>query len=163
MQRQFTRFLSTPTTTALGGLLFLLPIVVVSVLLAYVYRTVAVIHEVVKAWIPFESAIGLALLFGLVIVVLLAMCFVAGLLAQRAIGRRFTRTIEQQLIQIYPKYAIYRDLLAGKLGGGENAPSLQPVLVRKDGVLTIAFEVDRLANHLVVVFFPAHRTPGMDP
>ena len=147
-------------TTALGGVFFLLPIVVVVIVLAYIYRTVATIHERLEPWIPFHSTTGIALLFCLAIVLLLAACFVAGLVARHAIGRHFSRSIEQQLITVFPKYGIYKDLLAGKIGGGENVPSLCPVLVKKDGVFSLAFQADRLANVVVVAYLPGTRTHG---
>ena len=77
--------------------------------------------------------------FCLAIVLVIAACFVAGLVARHAIGRHFSRSIKQQLITVYPKYGIYKDLLAGKIGGGWNVPSLCPVLVKKDGVFLLAF------------------------
>lgn len=141
-------------TTALGGVFFLLPIVVVGIVLAYIYRMVATIHERLEPWIPFHSTTGIALLFCLAIVLLLAACFVAGLVARHAIGRHFSRSIERQLITAFPKYGIYKDLLAGKIGGGENVPSLCPVLVKKDGVFSLAFQADRLANGVVVAYLP---------
>ena len=96
-------------TTALGGVFFLLPIVVVGIVLAYIYRMVATIHERLEPWIPFHSTTGIALLFCLAIVLLLAACFVAGLVARHAIGRHFSRSIEQQLITVFPKYGISVD------------------------------------------------------
>jgi len=140
--------------TAIGGVLFLLPIAVVIVLLGYVLKIVMSVHEVLKAWIPFDSATGIALLFGLAVVLLFVACFVAGLLAHRAIGAHFTRTIESHLMKVYPKYGIYKDLLAGNFGGEENAPTLSPVLVRREGCLYPAFQADRLASGLIVVYFP---------
>jgi uncharacterized membrane protein len=154
MDRKRGNSRGTLRTTALGGVLFLLPIVVIGVLLSYVYRVAAAAYLYVKPWLPFDSVISIANLFCLLTVLLLVACFVAGLFAQRAIGRFLTRTIEQQLIKVYPKYAIYKDLLAGKLGGDENVPSLRPVSVWKEGVVYLAFEADRLANGLVVVYFP---------
>ena len=48
-------------TTALGGVFFLLPIVVVGIVLTYIYRMVATIHERLEPWIPFHSTTGIAL------------------------------------------------------------------------------------------------------
>jgi len=141
-------------TTAIGGVLFLLPIVAVIVLLGYVLKAVVSVHGVLREWIPFDSATGIALLFSLAVVLILAACFVAGLIAHRAIGIHFSRTMESHLMKVYPKYGIYKDILAGKFGGTENAPSLSPVLVRKDECLYPAFQADRLANGLIVVYFP---------
>ena len=53
---------------------------------------------------------------------------------------------------MFPKYGIYKDLLAGKIGGVEHVPSLCPVLVKKDGVFSLAFQADRLANGVVVAY-----------
>ena len=141
-------------TTAIGGVLFLLPIVVVIVLLGYVFKAVVSVHGVLKEWIPFDSATGIALLFVLAVILIFAACFVAGLIAHRAIGVHFSRTMESHLMKVYPKYGIYKDLLAGKFGGAENAPSLSPVLVRKGEFLYPAFQADRLASGLIVVYFP---------
>ena len=108
-------------TTALGGVFFLLPIVVVGIVLAYIYRTVATIHEHLEPWIPFHSTTGIASLFCLTIVLLLAACFVAGLVARQAIGRHLSRSIEQQLITVFPKYCTFPDLPASR-GGPHEAP-----------------------------------------
>ncbi len=55
---------------------------------------------------------------------------------------------------IFPKYAIYKDLLAGNIGGAAHLPSLKPVCVRLDDSRRLAFEADRLANGLVSVYLP---------
>jgi uncharacterized membrane protein len=154
MKTQLSNRLGFLRTTAIGGVLFLLPVAVIVVLLGYVFQAVVSVHKVLKEWIPFDSATGIALLFGLAIVLLFAACFVAGLIAHRAIGVHFSRTVESQLMKVYPKYGIYKDILAGKFGSDKNAPSLSPVLIKKEDCLFPAFQADRLANGLVVVYFP---------
>ncbi len=145
--------------TALGGLLFLLPLAVVVGLLGYLYSFVVVIYEPLKEWIPVRSAAGIALLFGAAILVLLFGCFAAGLMAHRAIGRRVSQFIEKYLTTFFPKYAIYKDILAGNIGGTWNVPSLKPVKVATRECQRIAFESDRLADGTVVVFFPGAPDP----
>jgi uncharacterized membrane protein len=154
MKDQVSKSFSFVRTTAMGGILFLLPLVVVAALLAYVYQIVVAAHKHVQPWLPFDSATGFALLLGFALAVLLLACFVAGLLARRAIGARFSGTIEKQLMKVFPKYGIYKDLLAGKIGGDENVPLLRPVLVNKEGLHCLAFQADRLANGLIVAYFP---------
>ncbi len=154
MREQLNDSLGAARTTALGGLLFLIPIVVIGVALGYVYHMVASGYHHLKPWIPFDSATGIMLVFCLAVIVLLLACFVFGLIARRAIGRHFSGTLERQLIKVYPKYAIYKDMLAGHLGGSDTVPSLHPVQVCRGGLVHLAFESDRLANGLVVVYFP---------
>ncbi len=141
-------------TTALGGILFLLPLVVVSVLLGYVYSFVIVVYEPLQERIPVSTPTGLGILFLIAVAIILLLCFVSGLLARRAIGRKFSQTVEKQLMMVFPKYAIYKDLLAGNIGGDENFPSLKPVCVRFDDCRRFAFESDRCADGLVTVYLP---------
>lgn len=140
--------------TALGGLLFLLPLAVVVGLLAYVYSFVVVAYESIEVWIPFHSTTGIAMLFAATVALLLVLCFLAGLMAHRAIGRKFSQFLEKYLTTLFPKYAIYKDLLAGNIGGTRDVPSLRPVLVTTPECQRIAFESDRLNETQVVVFFP---------
>ena len=140
--------------TALGGVLFILPLAVVIGLLGYVYSFVVVLYEPLKDWIPVHTAAGVALLFAVAVAGLLFACFAAGLMAHRAIGRKLSQFVEKYLTTFFPKYAIYKDLLAGNIGGTRNVPSLKPVLVTTPECRRIAFESDRLPDNSAVVFFP---------
>ncbi len=154
MKQQIGKSFGFLKTTALGGILILLPLVVVGALLGYVYSMVIVVREPLEAWVPVNTPTGLALLFLSAVALLLLLCFVAGLLAGRALVRKFSQTIEKQLTTLFPKYAIYKDLLAGNIGGTEHFPSLKPVYVRFDDCHRLAFEADRLSNGLVAVYLP---------
>ena len=163
MREQIGQSIGFFRATALGGLLFLLPIAVIIGILGYVYSFAVALYEPVKGhledYIPFRDATGIALLFGAGVALLLAVCFTAGLVAHRAIGRRFASLIEKYLTTLFPKYAIYRDLLAGNIGGTQNVPSLKPVTVQMPGCRRIAFESDRLPDGDVMVFFPGAPDP----
>lgn len=141
-------------TTALGGLFFLLPLAVIGGILGYVFSMVSVIYEPLKKRFPIDDPAWLALLFGISVGILLILCFSAGIIARRAIGRKFSRTIEKQLMTVFPKYAVYKDLLADNIGGPDNIPSLKPVCIRCGESHRLAFEADRLANGLVSVYMP---------
>lgn len=154
MKQHIGRSIGFVKATALGGVLFLLPLAAVVVLLGYVYSFVVVIYEPVREWVPVTSATGIAMLFAAAIVVILLACFAAGLVAHRAIGRRCAAFIEKYLTTFFPKYVIYKDLLAGNIGGARNVPSLRPVLVVTSECRRIAFESDRLPDGSVAVFFP---------
>lgn len=154
MKETIGRSIGFVRATALGGVLFLLPMAVVIGLLAYVYSFVAAAYEPLREWIPFHSTAGIAMLFGVAVAILLCLCFLGGLMAHRAIGRRFAGLIEKYLTTVFPKYAIYKDLLAGNIGGTRDVPSLKPVLVSTPECRRIAFESDRLNDSHVVVFFP---------
>ena len=154
MKEQIGRSIGFFKATALGGVLFILPLAVVIGLLGYVYSFVVVLYEPMQDWIPVHTGAGIAMLFAVAVVALLLICFAAGLMAHRAIGRRFSQLIEKYLTTVFPKYAIYKDLLAGNIGGTRDVPSLKPVLVKTPECERIAFESDRTDDTHVVVYFP---------
>lgn len=145
--------------TALGGVLFILPLAVVLGLLGYVYSFVVVVYEPLKEWVPVDSAAGIAFLFAIAIGILLLACFAAGLMAHRAIGRGVSQFVEKYLTTFFPKYAIYKDILAGNIGGTWNVPSLKPVMIKTPECQRIAFESNRLPDGSVVIFFPGAPDP----
>lgn len=141
-------------TTALGGLFFLLPLAVLGALLGYVYSIVSVVYEPLKERIPVSTAAGMAALFAIAVGIVLLLCFISGIIARRAIGRKFSKTVEKQLMTVFPKYAVYKDLLADNIGGPDNIPSLTPICVRFNDFHQLAFEADRLVNGMVAVYLP---------
>lgn len=146
-------------TTAVGGLVFLLPMVVIGALLGYVYNAALLIYEPLKTHLPVSSALVITFLFLAALAILLMLCFVCGLAARRAIGRKFSESIEKQLVTVFPKYAIYKDILAGNVGGSGLAPSLTPVTIRFNDVMRIGFEADRTDQGLVVIYLPGSPDP----
>ena len=133
-------------TTAIGGLLFLLPLAVIGALLGYVYNAVLVVYTPLREYLPVSSTLGVLLLFLIAVAIVLFLCFVCGLAARRAIARQFTQTIEKQLVTVYPKYAIYKDILTGNISDGTIGPSLQPVTVRLDDMIRIGYEAGRTSR-----------------
>jgi uncharacterized membrane protein len=158
MFRKFDESLHFLRSTAIGGLFFLLPLAVLVGLLGQVYTVVAAVAvplgNSLPDWLPINTAVGIAFLFSASVALLVGVCFIAGFIARRAIGRRFSTTIEKQLITVFPKYAIYKDLLAGNLKHESEMPSLKPVLVSCPEGFRLALEADRLPGGWVVVFFP---------
>ncbi len=140
--------------TAIGGVFFLLPLAVLLFLLGQVYSIVLAVAVPLHDWLPLNTPLGIALLFGLAVAGLVLLCFASGIAARRAIGKKFTGTLEKQLATVFPKYTIYKDLLAGNLKHRDTGPSLVPVLVQVEEGYRVAFESDRLPGGLVVVFFP---------
>ncbi len=154
MQVKIAKSVNFLWATAIGGVFFLLPLAVVLVMLGQVYSVVRAIAQPLHAWLPVDSPTGIALLFSLAVAILVLLCFIAGIIASRAIGRQFSTTLENQVMTVFPKYAIYRDLLAGNLKHSHEVPSLTPILVSTVEGSRIAFESDRLLDGRVVVFFP---------
>ena len=154
MKQQIKRQYRILKTTAIGGLLFLLPLVVIGAAVGYVWNIVMMVYSVLKDVIPFDDAATLALLFVIAVLIVLLLCFLCGVLARRALARRFSKTLEKQLMTVFPKYGIYKDLLAGNIGGEEHAPSMKPICVQFSEFSRPAFETGRLEDGRVAVYLP---------
>ncbi len=159
MKERVTRTIGFLRTTAIGGLIFLLPLAVIGGLLGYVYNVVLGIYNPMKAYLPVDSATGTAILFLIAVAILVALCFLCGFLAKRAIARKFSELVEKYLVMAFPKYAIYKDILAGNVGGAAAAPSLTPITVRQDDAIRIGYEAGRTEKGLVIVYLPGSPDP----
>ena len=91
-------------TTLVGGILFLVPIVVLIIVLN---KALAIAHKLVDpiaARLPFESLIGLCTPHVLAITLLLIFCFVAGLFARTALAKRSVNWLESAVLSNVPRY-----------------------------------------------------------
>jgi uncharacterized membrane protein len=148
-------------TTAIGGLLFLLPLIVIGALIGQVVPIVLSIAEVLGEFIPLKTAGGIGLLILLAVVVVLLLCFAAGLLARRSLGRKISENFEKYLLLLFPRYGIIKDQMAGSIGGKNARPSMKPVLARLDDSLRMGFEIERPDTGLVTVYLPGSPDPWL--
>ena len=154
MQEPIKRHFGVLKTTAIGGLIFLLPLIVIGALLGQVVQIVLVVAEILGEWIPVDTVEGWTLLVLLALVFLVSLCFVAGLAARRSFAKRFSKKIEDKLTMFFPRYAIIKEQMAGSLGGDDIKPQLKPVIVTFDDSSRIAFEVDRTDDGRLAVYLP---------
>jgi uncharacterized membrane protein len=147
-------------TTAIGGLLFLLPLIVLGALIGQVVPIVLSVAEALSEFIPVKTPSGIAFLLALAIAILLLLCFAAGLLARWSLGQRISATFEKNLLLLFPRYAILKDQMAGTIGGEQTKPRMQPVLCRFDDSSRIGFETERGENGgPVTVYLPGSPDP----
>jgi uncharacterized membrane protein len=149
-------------TTAIGGLLFLLPLIVLGALVGQVAPIVLAGAAALGGFLPgfLKTPNGLALLILLTLVILLLLCFAAGLLAQWSWGKRLTEAFEKNVVWLFPRYAILKDQMADSIGGDHTRPQMRPVLVRFDDYMQIAFETERDTDSgRVAVYLPGSPDP----
>jgi len=130
-------------TTAIGGIFFLLPLVVVGALVGQVLQLVWIAAMAIQPYVPIQSAYGLSLLFIITVLLLLLLCFLAGMAARRSIGKGFTAWVERYLLMMFPRYAIFKEQLTGNIGGEVLRNQLIPVIVTVPEGRRLAMEVER--------------------
>lgn len=165
MRQQVQRHFGFLRTTLLGGVVFLLPLAVVGWLLAQGVQILwAVVSAVqtylaehpddVKAFTQLDAG-SYWLLLAAAVVLLIGICFVAGMIARRSLGQWFTTRAERYLLMLFPRYAVFKDQLTGNLGGA----TLKPAVVRIGPQTRIGMEVERDATGRVTVYLPGSPDP----
>lgn len=153
---KFIRFLK---TTAIGGLLFLLPLIVIGALIGQIVPIIMSVARGLGEVIPIKTPGGIGLLILLSIAALLFACFGAGLLARRSLGKKLSENFEKYLLLLFPRYAIIKEQMVSGIGGHKNTPTMKPVLVRFIDSQRIGFETERTDDGLVTVYLPGSPDP----
>lgn len=146
-------------TTALGGVIFLLPVIVIGALLGKVGQFVLAVATALNEALPIESARGWSLLVLFAIAIVLAACFCAGILARWTLSQRLSAWLEQNLTLFFPRYVIVKARMAGTIGGVQSKPDLKPILVNFSELSRVAFEVERTQPGCVTVYLPGSPDP----
>lgn len=145
-------------TTTIGGLVFMVPIIVIIMILGKAFDLMLKVARPIEKLMPIESIGGIALINLLALLAILVICFIAGVIARSAMAKKLYQNIDNGLLAI-PGYAFikaYTDSM--KLDQAEEK-IMQPVMVRLDDFSQIAFEVERLDNGQVVIYLPGAPDP----
>jgi uncharacterized membrane protein len=92
------------------------------------------------------------------ILLLLAFCFVVGLVVRTGPGLRVKNAFERAVLQKLPAYTFLRGL-AGRLTGRSEGHALQPALVEIEDALVPALIVEELDDGSYTVLVPSAPTP----
>ena len=145
-------------TTLIGGILFLIPLVMVVVVFGKAFQIMKIVATPLGKLIPIESVAGFALVEVLTAVIMLMCCLMAGLVARSSWGRNVYGKIDTILLQLIPGYSWVKGV-TGEISDEEAEDTFKPVLVRLDDQYQLGFEVDRAAEGLVAVYLPSAPDP----
>jgi uncharacterized membrane protein len=145
-------------TTVLGGVLFLIPFIIVVVVLGKGFRIMRIIAEKVDLFLPVDSVVGLPMIDLLAILFLFSCCFIAGFVAKSSWGRNIQNRIDDLLLQLVPGYAWIKGMTSS-VSAEEAAGVFKPVWIRLDDQYQVGFEVERCEGGLVAVFLPGAPDP----
>ncbi len=165
MRKHVVRHFGFLKTTLLGGIVFMLPLAVVGWLLGQGAQIVWTVFSAVQQYVSDHQKDieayadldtgGYVSLFAASLVLMLGICFVAGMIARRSLGQWFTGRAERYLTMLFPRYAVFKDQLTGNLGGG----TLKPALVRIGPATRVGMEVERDSDGRVIVYLPNSPDP----
>jgi len=145
-------------STLVGGLTFLIPLVLLVVVLKHALQLASKAAVPVAKVLPFSQLGGIAVVTLLAVAVLLLIAFLAGLVARTTVGRRMTHWFEDSILGGLPQYRMLKSMAEG-FAHVENGANLQPVLVFIDDVWQLAYRMEDLHDGWVAVFVPQSPTP----
>ncbi|MGE0823358.1 MAG: DUF502 domain-containing protein [Candidatus Binatia bacterium] len=145
-------------TTIVGGLVFLVPVVVLVIVIGKALQLSMKAAEPMARFIPVESVAGVALanIVGLIIIGLV--CFLAGLVARTSLASKAVREAETRVLWQIPGYAFVKGI-TDSFSANEEMATLHPVLARLDDAWQVAFEVERMPDGKVIVYLPGAPDP----
>ena len=128
-------------TTLIGGLLIVLPVYIAVLLI------LKALQGLVTAVKPITVAIPGSVKFEeiLAILILAAICFIAGLIVRTRAGLRAKNVIERRVLQRLPGYTLLRGL-TGRVMGEADDPAFAPCLAEIEEALVPALIVEELEN-----------------
>lgn len=141
-------------STLLGGLLFLLPLGIVVVVATRLFALARHVGDALHvALFPGAPSDLVPLVFAAG--VLVALAFLAGMLARSAVGARLFAWLDGRVLGHVPAYALVRRTVSDLAGGLEGlSDDVRVVLVRLDDASQVGFLMERRADGTCVVFLP---------
>jgi uncharacterized membrane protein len=140
-------------TTALGGVLFLVPMVFVVLILGKAFGIMKMVAAPLGRFFPLEHIAGIGLVNILALVIMLLVCLLAGLIASSRPALALYSRLDSLLMGLIPGYAWTKNVIAS-ISGDQNVEGFKPVLVTLDDMAQAGFEVERSSCGKVVVFLP---------
>ena len=142
--------------TLIGGLIVILPLGLLALVAEKIVEIIRPLANSIAAWLPrwfhFPDIVALVLL--------LLLCFVAGLLAETRAGQSAGNFFERVILNHIPGYSIVRSFTR-RIGNFEESEKFTPALVELEDALVPAFVVEKHIDGRYTVFVPSAPTPGV--
>ena len=152
--KKFSNFL---ITTTIGGVFFLIPLVILGVVLAKAVTFMMAVAQPMADWLPVDTIGGVALANIIAVLALVLLCFLAGLLARHALASAFVERLESKVLVNVPGYLMIKSLVSGfdesKVAG------LKPVALQLGTAERVGFEIEKLPDGRSMVFIPSPPNP----
>jgi uncharacterized membrane protein len=139
--------------TITGGLLFLIPIVLIIIVVGKAFRLLEPLLEKAVVWLHIETFVGVTFLTVLTALTLCLIAFIAGVMIRMDKVKRLAIAVEELILKFLPGFA-YLKAIAGEQDSTESRSKWNAVLLEDGDAWVIAFIVEQDANGYSTVFIP---------
>lgn len=138
-------------TTLTGGVLFLLPFVLIMIVLKEVLGYLFIISEPISRFLP-EIIFGLNGSNIVAVLLLIIICFISGLLFKTKGAKKIIDKLENNILNLIPGYALIKSLAADTIGQ-QIDHKMTPILIKDETSWNLAFLVEE-GLEFSTVFIP---------
>lgn len=153
-------FLDFVKTTLVGGLLFVVPAMLIALLVKNALALVGQILAPIVKLLPVHNIAGIAVAHLLAVVLVLAICFLAGLAARTSPGAKLNAWLERAILRKVPGFGLVKRV-AKEMANIETQSDFSVALARIEDAWMLSFIVEKLDNGLLTVFVPSAPTPAV--
>lgn len=145
-------------TTVLGGVLFLIPFVFIVAILGKAMSWLDKLATPLLTHLPIEHFAGAMVMHLLPLLLLVLLCFIAGLAARTPAASDLVNTLESRVLMKFPPYALLK-AKTGSVLNPQEQEKLTPVLVQLDDSWQMGFEIEAIEQGKHLVFLPGAPDP----
>ena len=145
-------------TTMIGGIVFMVPIIIFIAIIGKAIKLTNKLAAPVSALIPVDAIGNIPVADLLALVIILLICFLAGLAAKSTLARKSLSNLESRVFSKIPVYGFVKSKVDA-IVQPEKAEGMKPVLAKFDDYWQIAFEVERIPGETVTIFLPGAPDP----
>jgi uncharacterized membrane protein len=142
-------------TTAIGGLMLILPVAVVIFILGYLINLLVSLNTTLAKYLPYEIFDNALVIMAIAVLSVILICFAAGLLLRTGLGERLTKALDNFLISNIPMYGFIKNVTQRITG--DDVLTLTPAEVNLFGseARSIAFVIEEIPDNRFAVFVPS--------
>jgi uncharacterized membrane protein len=145
-------------TTIIGGLIFLVPIIVLTLILGKALGITRTIVRPLITLIDVKTIGGVGVATPLAILVIVLFCFFTGLLAKTDLAKKINNWLESAILSNIPGYTFMKSM-GESFTGIDMDHGYETILARIEDAWQIAFLVERIEGGHVAVFVPGAPSP----
>jgi len=142
-------------TTALGGLVLIVPLAVIAVAIGYLLSLLVSINNAISEYLPYEVFGHPAVVMAVAISTIVFICFLAGLLLRTGLGEWAAGGLDNLLTNYLPMYGMIKSLT--RKFTGKEALAFTPAEVDLYGsdARMLAFVIEELPDKRYAVYVPS--------
>lgn len=147
-------------TTVMGGLIVVLPVVLTFFFLRWLFNLVSGLISPLTQMVMAGSHIQKLVADFLVVLIIVAACFLIGLFIKTRMGLFVYRQVEKKILRIAPGYSLFRETIKQFLGQ-KRKPFSSVALVRvfENSTMMTAFVTDEHPDGSFTVYVPSGLNP----